>query len=115
MHKLTKRIVTRLNAFLKKNSKLDQMLEDVIILNESDLEYIEKITSALGKVSERVTATMEDMYVKRELYNTPTEEGEGEPEAQSEDEDDESTEDDVEDVGMALIPFPFRRGEADGE
>jgi hypothetical protein len=109
MHKLTKRIVTRLNLFLKKDGKLDEMLNDVVILNNADLEYIEKITSALGRVNERVHGVMRRMNLKVELYNTPTEENVTSEENESPEADSETLE--VEDMGTREAPF--RKGESD--
>jgi hypothetical protein len=40
MHKLTLRIVTRLDSFLKRGTPLDDMLNMVSAQNSSDLEYI---------------------------------------------------------------------------
>jgi hypothetical protein len=112
MHKLTKRIVTRLNLFLKKDSKLDEMLNDVVILNNADLEYIEKITSALGRVNERVVALYNFMGLKKELYEMPTgenDENAAPEESESSEADSETLE--VEDMGTREAPF--RKGESD--
>jgi hypothetical protein len=84
MHKLTKRIVTLLNAFLKERSVIDQMLDDVSILNRLDMEYVEKIIFALDRANERVVGALQRLNVKVDTYQNPpessTEEStEGEP------------------------------------
>ena len=54
MHKMTLKIVTRLDSFLKGGTPLDDMLNMVVVQNSSDFEYLYKIIRALVRVDERV-------------------------------------------------------------
>jgi hypothetical protein len=62
MHKLTLRIVTRLDSFLKRGTPLDDMLNMVSAQNGSDLEFISRIFDALERVRDRTTDMMELMF-----------------------------------------------------
>jgi hypothetical protein len=63
-HKMTKTIVTKLNAFLERRSPLDEMLDIVTILDRLDMEYAEKIIFALGRVNDRVGEALQRMGVR---------------------------------------------------
>jgi hypothetical protein len=73
MHVLTKRIVTRLNAFLDEKSGINQMLDDVNILNTLDMEYVDKIIFALNRANERVVGALKRLNVKIDTYQKPPE------------------------------------------
>jgi hypothetical protein len=86
MHVLTKRIVTRLNAFLDEKSEINQMLDDVNILNTVDMEYVENIIFALNRANERVVGALQRLGVKVDTYQTT----EGSMEESTEDEPSEA-------------------------
>jgi hypothetical protein len=73
MHKLTRRIVTGLNSFLKDRSNINEMLDDVIIQNTLDFEYVEKIIFALDRANERVVGALQRLNVKIDTYQNPSE------------------------------------------
>jgi hypothetical protein len=73
MHKLTLKIVTRFDSFLKEHSPLDDMLNMVVVHNSSDFEYLYKIIRALGRVDDRVGDAMERMGVIKDSYETEVE------------------------------------------
>jgi hypothetical protein len=99
MHKLTKRIVTRLNAFLKERSVIDQMLDVVIIQNTLDMEYVEKIIFALNRANDRVVGALQRLGMKVDTYRA-----ESSPEEPAEDapSDAASTEEPMDDVAPNL-------------
>jgi hypothetical protein len=68
MHKMTLRIVTKLDSFLKDGTPLDDMLNMVVVQNSSDFEYLYKIIRALVRVDERVAGALQHMNIKRDTY-----------------------------------------------
>jgi hypothetical protein len=72
MHKLTLRIVTRLDSFLKRGTPLDDMLNMVSAQNSSDLEYISRVFDALERVRDRTMDMMERMFSIRDTYEEPS-------------------------------------------
>jgi len=113
MHKLTKSIVTRLNAFLKEGSPLDLMLDGVFIHNAADFEYWSKIVNALDKLDGRVMEVFERMNLKKEIYETPGSEAETESAETGDDPDadEEAFQKRLDDMGTAVMSF--RKSESD--
>jgi hypothetical protein len=72
LHKLTKRIVTALNSFLDDGGRIKGMLGDVSILNNLDMECVEKIIFALSRAKERLVEALQLMGVKIEIYEKST-------------------------------------------
>ena len=75
MHKLTLKIVTRLNSFLKDRGPLQEMLNMVSVRNSADFEYLYKIIRALDRVDYRVADAFQRMNVIKDTYEEAPEDG----------------------------------------
>ena len=73
MHKLTLKIVTRLDSFLKSGTPLDDMLNMIVVHNSSDFEYLYKIIRALDRADDRLKEVMERVDFIKDSYEEPTE------------------------------------------
>jgi len=78
----------------------------VVVQNSADFEYLHKIIRALDRVNDRVEGALQRMNIKKEVYETPTENETGNSEGQSSDEA-EPTED------VVIVETPFRKGESE--